>query len=217
VLVGASAFDRANRGGATGSAFARWCARGRPPVDRFLLALAAEFHQVDDAAALERLDELARPAFGIASLPHDADAARLIEAIGEGGGMCPGAAGDPDGLMLDRVLASGRGRPELLAAVYLEVARRAGVSLSLLSSGLNWFVAFEDADELVLVAPASFDRPLERIDLQRRCPHGLVDAVLAGLTDLLDARGVGDQAAHALALRRHLRDAQRPDAPERAD
>ena len=66
MLVGASAFDRANRAGAAGSAFARWCARGRPPIDRFLLALAAEFHQVDDAAALERLDELARPAFGIA-------------------------------------------------------------------------------------------------------------------------------------------------------
>ena len=214
MLVGASAFDRANRAGAAGSAFARWCARGRPPIDRFLLALAAEFHQVDDAAALERLDELARPAFGIASLPHDAAAARLIEAIGEGGGMSRGAAGDPDGLMLDRVLASGRGRPELLAAVYLEVARRAGVSVSLLSSGLNWFIgfegAFEDADELVLVAPASFDRPLERIDLQRRCPHGLADAVLGGLTDLLDARGAGAEAAQALALRRYLRASQRP-------
>lgn len=215
MLVGASAFDRANRAAVAGSAFARWCARGRPPIDRFLLAVAAEFHQVDDGAALERLDELARPAFGIASLPQDAAAARLIEAIGEGGGISPGAAGDPDGLMLDRVLASGRGRPELLAAVYLEVARRAGVSLSLLSSGLNWFVGFEDADELVLVAPASFDRPLERIDLQRRCPHGLADAVLGGLSDLFDARGAGAEAAHALVLRRHLRAAQRPDPPGR--
>ena len=210
--VGASAFDRANRAKAAESAFARWCARGRPPVDRFLLALAAEFHPVDDAAALERLDELARPAFGIASLPHEAAAARLIEAIGEGGGLCPGAAGDPDGLMLDRVLASGRGRPELLAAIYLEVARRAGVSLSLLSSGLNWFVGFEDADELVLVAPASFDRPLERIDLRRRCAHGLADAVLGGLVELLSARGARADGAHALALRRSLRAAQRPGA-----
>jgi regulator of sirC expression with transglutaminase-like and TPR domain len=189
----------------------RWCSRDRPPIDRFMLALAGEFHEVDDAAALERLDDLARPAFGIASLPHEAAAARLIEAIAEGGGMSPGVAGDPDGLMLDRVLASGRGRPELLAAVYLEVARRAGVSLSLLSSGLNWFVGFEEADELVLVAPASFDRPLERIDLRRRCPHALADAVLAGLTDLLEARGAGSEAAHTLVLRRHLRAAQRPD------
>jgi hypothetical protein len=216
VLVGASAFDRANRRRASaGSEFARWCARGRPPIDRFLLAVAAEFHQVDEAAALERLDELARPAFGIASLPQEYAARRLIEAIGEGGGLHPGPAGDPDGLMLDRVLASGLGRPELLAAVYLEVARRAGVPLALLSSGLNWFVGFEDEDELVLVAPASFDRPLDRIDLQRRCPHGLADAVLGGLTDLFDARGAGADAAHALALRRSLRDTQRPDTSGR--
>jgi hypothetical protein len=211
VQVGASAFDRANRAQTGGSSFVHWCSRGRPPIDRFLLALAGEFHQVDDAAALERLDELARPAFGIASLPQEAAAARLIGAIAEGGGMGPGVAGDPDGLMLDRVLASGRGRPELLAAVYLEVARRAGVSLSLMSSGLNWFVAFEEAGELVLVAPASFDRPLERIDLRRRCPHALADAVLAGLTELLDVRGARSEAAHALVLRRHLRAAQRTD------
>ena len=216
MLVGASAFDRANRAGPlAGSEFARWCARGRPPVDRFLLSLAAEFHQVDEAAALERLDELARPAFGIASLPHEDAARRLIEAIGEGGGLQPGRAGDPDGLMLDRVLASGRGRPELLAAVYLEVARRAGVSLAMLSSGLNWFLGFEDEGELVLVAPASFDRPLDRIDLQRRCPHGLADAVLGGLIDLLDVRGGGGDATHALELRSHLRAAQRMDAPGR--
>jgi Transglutaminase-like superfamily len=218
VLVGASAFDRANRAGAPrGSEFARWCARGRPPADRFLLALAAEFHRVDEAAALERLDALARPAFGIASLPHEDAARRLIEAIGEGGGMRPGPAGDPEGLMLDRVLARGRGRPELLAVVYLEVARRAGMSLALLSSGLNWFVGFEDAGELVLVAPASFDRPRDRIDLQRHCPHGLVDAVLGGLTELFGARGARADAAHALALRRSLRAAQRPGASGTTD
>ena len=215
--MGTSAFDRANRAGAlSGSEFARWCARGRPPIDRFLLSLAAEFHQVDEAAALDRLDELARPAFGIASLPPEDAARRLIEAIGESGGLHPGPAGDPDGLMLDRVLSSGRGRPELLAAVYLEVARRAGVSLALLSSGLNWFLGFEDEGELVLVAPASFDRPLDRIDLQRRCPHGLADAVLGGLGELFGAQGgAGTDAAHALALRRYLRSSQRMDAPPR--
>ena len=129
--MGPSAFDRANSvGPATGSAFARWCARGRPPVDRLLLALAGQFHQVDEARALDRLDDLARPAFGIATLPLEDGARRLIEAIGQEGGMLSGAPGDPDGLMLDRVLESGRGRPELLAAVYLEVARRAGMSLA---------------------------------------------------------------------------------------
>jgi hypothetical protein len=205
VLVGASAFDRANSvGAATGSAFARWCARGRPPVDRLLLALAGQFHQVDEARALDRLDELARPAFGIATLPLEDGARRLIEAIGEEGGMLAAAPGDPDGLMLDRVLESGRGRPELLAAVYLEVARRAGVSLALLSSGLNWFVGFEDSEELVLVAPASFDRPVERMDMQRRCAHQLADIVIAELGELFRAQGGRDEAARALALQKAL-------------
>ena len=213
MLVGASSFDPANRAGRPASpAFAYWSTKGRPPIDRLMLALAAEFHDVDVAAALDRLDELARPAFGIAALPQEHAARRLIDAIAEGGGMLSSPAGDPDGLMLDRVLANGRGRPELLAAVYLEVARRAGVSLSLLSSGLNWFLGFEDVDELVLVAPASFDRPLERIDLRRRCPHGLADAVLGGLGELFCAHGGQAEAAHALTLRIALHDAQRRGA-----
>ncbi len=203
--MGASAFDRANGARTvTGSAFARWSARGRPPFDRLLLALAGQFRQVDEARALDRLDELARPAFGIATLSLEDGARRLIEAIGEVGGLVSGAPGDPDGLMLDRVLESGRGRPELLAAVYLEVARRAGVSLSLLSSGLNWFVGFEDADELVLVAPASFDRPVERMDLRRRCAHQLADVVLDELADLFRAQGRRDEAARAVALQKAL-------------
>ena len=203
--MGASAFDRANSvGTASGSAFARWCARGRPPVDRLLLALAGQFHQVDEARALDRLDELARPAFGIATLPLEDGARRLIEAIGQEGGLLSGSPGDSDGLMLDRVLESGRGRPELLAAVYLEVARRAGVSLSLLSSGLNWFVGFEDAEELVLVAPASFDRPVERMDMRRRCAHQHADIVLGELGELFRAQGRRDEAARALALRKAL-------------
>jgi Transglutaminase-like superfamily len=106
--------------------------------------------------------------------------------------------------MLDRVLESGRGRPELLAAVYLEVARRAGVSLALLSSGLNWFVGFEDPDELVLVAPSSFDRPVERMNVQRRCAHQLADVVLGGLDELFAEQGKRDEAELARAMRKAL-------------
>ncbi len=209
--MGASAFDRANGARAhAGSAFARWSGKGRPPVDRLLLALAAQFHQVDEARALDRLDELARPAFGIATLPFEEGARRLIEAIGQEGGLLSGPPGDPDGLMLDRVLESGRGHPELLAAIYHEVARRAGVSLSLLSTGPDWFVGFEDDEELVLVAPSSFDRPIERIDLRRRCAHQLADVVLTELGELFGARGRADDEARARALRASLPVTRRP-------
>jgi hypothetical protein len=64
------------------------------------------------------------------------------------------------------------------------------MSLSLLSSGLNWFVGFEDAEELVLVAPASFDRPVERMDMRRRCAHQLADVVLGESASCSGRRGV---------------------------
>jgi hypothetical protein len=166
VLVGASAFDPANPpGGHAGSEYVRWCARGRPPVDRLLLAVAGQFHEVDEASALERLDDLARPAFG---------------------------------------LESGRGQPALLAAAYLEVARGAGLSPSLLSAGPDWFVGFEDEDELVLVAPSSFDGPVRRLDLRRRCAHQLADHVLAELGDQFRRLGRREQAARSLALRKAM-------------
>jgi Transglutaminase-like superfamily len=203
--VGASRFDRAKAARTVaGSDFARWCAKGSPPVDRLLLAVAAQFHQVDDARALDRLDELARPAFGIVGVESEEAARRLIDVVSVHGGLRPGAPGSPEGFMLDRVLESGRGRPELLAAVYLEVARRAGVSLALLSSGLNWFVGFEDRDELVLVAPSSFDRPVERMNVQRRCAHQLADVVLGGLDELFAEQGKRDEAELARAMRKAL-------------
>lgn len=203
--MGASAFDRANwAGGRAGSEFVRWCARGHPPVDRLLLAVAGQFHEVDEVGALERLDELARPAFGSPSLPFDEAARRLVAAIGQAGGLITGSPADPEGLMLDRVLESGRGQPALLAAVYLEVARRAGLSLSLMSAGPDWFVGFEDEDELVLVAPSSFDEPVLRLDLRRRCAHQLADHVLAELGELFRRLGCHDEAARSLALRKAL-------------
>lgn len=205
MLVGASAFDRANwAGGRAGSEFVRWCARGHPPVDRLLLAVAGQFHEVDEVGALERLDELARPAFGSPSLPFDEAARLLVAAIGQAGGLITGSPADPEGLMLDRVLESGRGRPALLAAVYLEVARRAGLSLSLMSAGPDWFVGFEDEDELVLVAPSSFEEPVLRLDLWRRCAHQLADHVLAELGEQFRRLGCHAEAARSLALRKAL-------------
>jgi hypothetical protein len=64
--------------------------------------------------------------------------------------------------MLDRVLRDRRGHPTLLAAVYHEVARRAGVRLSLFTGGRDWFVGFEEAGELLLVAPSPFVNPTAR-------------------------------------------------------
>ncbi len=61
------------------SGFSRLACGGCPPVGELMLALAAEFHAVDEAAAEERLDELARPLFG---LPPRAAASTLSRVLG---------------------------------------------------------------------------------------------------------------------------------------
>src|SRR5688500_11244658 len=45
---------------------ARWETVQCPPLTGFLMVVSAQLEPVDDDAALERLDELARPLFGLA-------------------------------------------------------------------------------------------------------------------------------------------------------
>ena len=99
-----------------------------------LLAVAAEFRKVDHSGALNELDSLALPLFGAAGLPVR-DRLRLMAAeLGGPDGLRPGPSVPLDGLWLDRVLEARRGHPALIAAVYIEVARRAGFELALLSA-----------------------------------------------------------------------------------
>ena len=153
------AFDDTNQADRrSGSSFARLAASGRPPVDRILLDLAGEFGPADTQGALDQLDDLARGLFGIASLSSEEAGTHLIVALGRDGGFAPGAP-RVEGLMLDRVLRNRRGHPALLAAVYHEVARRAGVRVSLFTGGRDWFVGFEEAGELRVGCPVAVCHP----------------------------------------------------------
>jgi len=93
------------------------------------LALAGEFREVDEAAALARLDALAADV-SAAAAGRDA-----LDALGEVLGARHGFAGagdvydHPDNSMLDLVLERGRGLPIALSVVYVETARRAGIAL----------------------------------------------------------------------------------------
>jgi regulator of sirC expression with transglutaminase-like and TPR domain len=129
--------------GPEGPRFAALARSGGAPVDRLLLALAAEFHPVNEKAALDELDELARPLFGIAGQEPRAAGERIAASLWDEAGLRPKSS-DLDGLFLDRVLHQRRGHPALLAAVYLEAARRAGVTLCLLSSQEGWFAGLLD-------------------------------------------------------------------------
>ena len=98
-------------------------------LDALALALAAQFREVDEDAALARLDELA------AEVADAAGRMDELDALGEVLGARHGFAGagetydDPRNSMLDLVLTRARGLPITLSVVYVATARRAGIAL----------------------------------------------------------------------------------------
>lgn len=191
-------------------AFAKAVGGSCAAPEQLLLALAAEFGPVEWEVALERLDELARPLFGIAALaPHEA-AERIVESLADDAGL-GGDGGDADGLLLDRVLRTRRGHPALLAFVHSAAARRAGLGLGVFSGPLRWYAGLETEAGLVLIDPVPvIDGPAATEPTVRRyCGHELAYAVLSGLAHRFEARGADRDAAKALRLRRHLPVVQR--------
>ncbi|HWI08438.1 MAG TPA: transglutaminase-like domain-containing protein [Solirubrobacteraceae bacterium] len=100
-------------------------------MDAIALALAGEFREVDEDAALARLDELGADVAAAAG----AGAMDELEALGVVLGARRGFAGaieeydHPDNSMLDLVLERRTGLPIALAVVYVATARRAGIAL----------------------------------------------------------------------------------------
>jgi hypothetical protein len=97
-----------------------------PPLDELLLALAAEFRQVDAERALRRLDRLAERVDPLA-IGARAELAALVDVL-ECFDEMPGEGRDPSELMLDLVLEQRQGAGLMLEVVRNEVARRAGIA-----------------------------------------------------------------------------------------
>jgi hypothetical protein len=171
-----------------------------------LLALAAEFRDVEWERALDRLDELARPLFGIAGLEPEAAAERLVTGLGRDEGLVADLAG-VEGLLVDRVVRSGTGHPALLAFVYSAVGRRAGVTVGVLSSPERWYAGVETETDVVLIdpAPGAGSRPsAPPLNVRRYCGHELAYAVLSGLARRFETRCLPAEAERARSLRSHL-------------
>jgi len=112
------------------------------------------------------------------------------------------AESEVDGLFLDRVLRDRQGHPALLAAVFVEVARRAGASLCLLSSEQAWFAGLVNDEEAVLVDPAGAASGLRaELLLRRHCAHELAHVVLCELTARYRLLGCATRARRAAELR----------------
>jgi regulator of sirC expression with transglutaminase-like and TPR domain len=164
--------------------FAELAARDEPPLDELALALAAAFREVDAQRALSRLDELGEEV--------GREGGERLEALAAVLGRRQGFAGDreqyddPANSMLDIVLERRRGLPILLSVVYVEVARRAGITLAGVGLPGHYVVGRFDPPPPVLMDP--FDggvRIDDRPAAEHLRPWGAHETVLRMLNNLV--------------------------------
>jgi Transglutaminase-like superfamily len=184
--------------------FERLMAGSCPPPGELLLAVTAEFREIDAFALSFQLDELARPLFGLAA-GGDAEAVSLALAVlltDEKRFRTDESS--VDGLLLDTVLERRAGHPLALSAVAAEIGRRAGVAVGVCSTPTGWYAGLGDGDHLWLIDPSTDARPRPTGPVRHHCGHELAFAALTGLY----ARFVRDRdearARHAGRLRDRL-------------
>jgi regulator of sirC expression with transglutaminase-like and TPR domain len=193
--------------------FAELAARPDATLDVLALALAAEFREVDAAAALSRLDLLAAELSEAARQTTGSPEA-LTGACRQTLGVVNGFDGErahydhPDNSMLDLVLARRRGLPILLSVVYVEVARRAGRELGAVGLPGHFVVGHFGTDPPLLLDPFAGGEPLTTEfppALTRPwIPHQVAMRMLNNLLAAFQRRGDLGAAIHAAALRTEL-------------
>jgi hypothetical protein len=169
-------------------------------TDELLLSLAAEFWPIDAGAARSRLDEASRPLFGAAALAPADRAHRLGTVLEQDLRITSEQGPDPQLLRLDGVLLRRRGHPLLVAALGVELLRRAGIAASVCSSPTRWFVGLTGADRTVLLDARLGDDPCPD-HVRRHCAHEVAFCVLTGLAERFARAGRRSPARLALALR----------------
>jgi regulator of sirC expression with transglutaminase-like and TPR domain len=183
--------------------FTRLATGGCPPIADLMLALAAEFRDVDADAADQRLDDLALPLFGLAGGNLRIAAARLANVLDTD----PGFDADRTtvaGLWLDAALEAHAGHPLVLAALTAEVGRRAGLPVHVLSAPTGWYAGLADGERLWLVDATMDGRRADPWSLRRHCTHELAFAALLGLSERFERLGDTRRAAQATLLRSRL-------------
>jgi hypothetical protein len=180
--------------------FTRLACGGCPPVADLMLALAAEFRAVDAAAAEDRLDELARPLFGLE--PRTAASALARELDRDPGFDAERAS--VGGLWLDLVLEARAGHPLILAAIAAETGRRAGLAVHVLSTSSGWYAGLADGERLWLIDTTMDGRRVDAWRLRRHCAHELAFAALLGLSERFERLGDTRGAGLAALLRQQL-------------
>ena len=170
-----------------------------------LLSLVAEFWPIDPGAARGRLDDASRRLFGVAEMAGPERARRLGVVLERDLAIRPGTDPDPAVLRLDRVLDTRRAHPLLMAALGVDLLRRAGVTAAVCSSPTRWFVGLGGNGRTVLLdarLSAHEDPCPDRV--RRHCAHEVAFCALTGLAERFARDGRRSRARLALALRMAL-------------
>jgi hypothetical protein len=171
------------------------------PAD-LLIALSAHFGRSTPDALRGQLDDDARRLFGMHGQPPVLQAQRLAAVMAEDLGLHAALSWDCPALLLDRVLATGRGHPAVLAAIGADLCRRAGVTAGVFSSPERWFVGLGDVGRTVLMdAGLPTGCPSAPRSIRGHCGHELAFCVLSGLMRSFRAAGQLAQACQACRLR----------------
>ncbi len=182
--------------------FAELAAGECPAYVDILLALGAEFGDVDGDAVREQLDDDSRALFGLGDLSRTARADRVAAAMGRELGLA--AAGDvgADGLHFHEVVHRRSGHPAMLAAIGAELIVRAGLPAGVYASPRRWFIGVGAGDDLVVLdARLGSGSPAPPSEVRAACAHELAFCVLCGLGSAYTQLGRDGDARHAGRLR----------------
>jgi regulator of sirC expression with transglutaminase-like and TPR domain len=191
-------------------AFAELAAAPDVELDLLVLALEAEFREVDACAVIETLDELGAELARDASLTSGAPEPQAL-ACGQLLGVVHGFEGDredydnPDNSMLDVVLTRRRGLPILLSVVYIEVARRAGIPLAGVGVPGHFVVGHFGADPPLLFDPfgggGAVRAAVAQSDVRPWGTHEIAMRMLNNLVAAYQRRGDIGSAMRAATMR----------------
>lgn len=199
--------------------FALQASAGCPPAAELALSLAASFHAVDaelvDAAFadLAYRVELSGSDRGdpVAELRSLADLRERCPMLQSGGPMGYNA------LLLDRALLDGNADPLVIAVALVEIARRVGVPLGIVSNGVDHCVGRLHCDEPVVLRAcdgALVDARCLEGTLCWRCPHEVCGQLIDELELRWERSGHIAEAIRTAELRLCL--PFEPDCVERA-
>jgi hypothetical protein len=193
--------------------FTEVAAESSPSLEELLLSMAAEFHPVDATDTNRTLTRL-----GTALATTDRLAA-LGDILGVLMGFRPTRRPGPDALLLDSALRAKAAEPAMLASIYAIATSRAGIPLTVASTGDRWLLAHEDQVLDPVQTGALLTNEEIPKDLHPRTRHEIAHALLTQLTEAYAVQGDFRRATHAAELRLELprlRIDVRPTSPSAA-